>query len=195
MADSADQLIQRALQNDGLNLYLDTNFLLDLVRPERRSASVDLFDEACSRGWSCSSSFFAQMEALDVEQEHAWFLARLQAGQHTEKLLRRRRQRDLTSDELREVFKRFMTTLVERDLQGRIQWLPLTRKGGELEEALALAAETNISAPDCLHLATALQAGCDILVTSDEGLKNAARPYIPAVKPEELLAAIRAKRE
>jgi predicted nucleic acid-binding protein len=135
------------------------------------------------------------MEALDVEQEHAWFLTRLQAGEHTERLLARRRRRDLTLDELRDVFRRFMTTLVERDLERHIQWIPLTLRGKELDEAMVLAGESNISAPDCLHVATALQAGCDVLVTSDDGLRDAARPHIPAVKPEELLAAIHAKRE
>jgi predicted nucleic acid-binding protein len=191
MAGGAHQLVQRALQRGHLKLYLDTNFLLDLVRPKRRTASAELFAEACSRGWTCSSSYFAQMEALDVEQEHAWFLAKLRAGEHTEKLLRGRYKRDLTKRQLRLASKRFFTTLVERAVQDNVRWIALGKQ--ETEQAMTLAAETNISAPDCLHVATALQAGCDVLVTSDDGLRDAARPHIFAVKPEELLAAIRAK--
>lgn len=137
------------------------------------------------------ASYFGQMEALDVEQEHRWFLTRLRAGEHTERLLRRRRQRDLTKQQLRRVSTAFHTALLEQDVQDKVSWLALGAE--ETEQALTLAETTNISAPDCLHLATALQAGCDILVTSDEGLKNAARPYIAAVTPEELVAAIRAR--
>lgn len=191
MARAAHELVRQAVQGGQLKLYLDTNFLLDLVRPRGRTASAELFAEACSRGWTCLASYFGQMEALDVEQEHRWFLTRLRAGEHTERLLRRRRQRDLTKQQLRRVSTAFHTALLEQDVQDKVSWLALGAE--ETEQALTLAETTNISAPDCLHLATALQAGCDILVTSDEGLKNAARPYIAAVTPEELVAAIRAR--
>jgi len=189
MASSADQLVQQALQSGHLELYLDTTFLLDLVRPERRPKSAELFEEARSRGWTCSSSAFAQMEALDVEQENAWFLARVRAGEHIERLLRRRRERDLGKNQLLRVFKRFSVALEKRGVRESVQWISLGKE--ETEQAMTLAAETNISAPDCLHVATALQAGCDILVTSDEGLRDAARPHITAVTPEELLKALR----
>jgi predicted nucleic acid-binding protein len=130
------------------------------------------------------------MEALDVEQEHAWFLAKLRGGEHTERLLRRRGERDMSKRQLRLVSKRFFTALVDRDVQENVHWIELGKQ--ETEQALALAAETNMAAPDCLHVATALQAGCDGLITSDQGLKQAAQGHITAVTPEELLSAIRA---
>lgn len=189
MATSADQLVQQALQSGHLDLYLDTTFLLDLVRPERRPKSAELFEEARSRGWTCSSSAFAQMEALDVEQENAWFLARVRAGKSLENLLRRRRDRDLGKNQLLRVFTRFSVALEAREARENVQWIALGVE--ETERAMDLAVETNIGAPDCLHVATALVAGCDGLVTSDEALKKAAQEYITAVTPEELLKAIR----
>lgn len=39
-----------------------------------------------------------------------------------------------------------------------------------LEAAAALAAETRMALPDCIHLATAMQAGCDVFVSNDRGL-------------------------
>ena len=193
MASSADQLVQQALQSGHLELYLDTTFLLDLVRPERRPKSAELFEEARSRGWTCSSSAFAQMEALDVEQENAWFLARVRAGEHIERLLRRRRERDLGKNQLLRVFKRFSVALEKRGVRESVQWIALGDE--ETERAMNLAMETNMSAPDCLHVATALQAGCDVLVTSDGPLRDAARSHITAVTPEELLKALRGTAE
>lgn len=95
----------------------------------------------------------------------------------------------MTKTQLRRVSKRFFTALVDQDVQDNVSWIALGKE--ETEQAMSLAAETNISAPDCLHVATALQAGCDALVTSDGGLKKAAQGHITAVTPGELLAAIR----
>ena len=44
--------------------------------------------------------------------------------------------------------------------------------------ASGLCASTNISAADCLHLATALETGCDVLVSADEYFLKEARKYI-----------------
>ena len=51
---------------------------------------------------------------------------------------------------------------------GVVALVPVSRK--VLEAAAALAAETRMALPDCIHVATAMQAGCDVFVSNDRGV-------------------------
>ena len=51
---------------------------------------------------------------------------------------------------------------------GMIAVVPVGR--GVIEAAAALAAETRMALADCIHVATAVQAGCDVFVSNDRGL-------------------------
>lgn len=53
-----------------------------------------------------------------------------------------------------------------------------------MNRAEDISAATNIEATDVFHLATALEFGCDILVTSDADFLKLAGSYIIAVPPE-----------
>ena len=51
---------------------------------------------------------------------------------------------------------------------GVVAIVPVSRK--VIEAAAALAAETRMALPDCIHVATAMQAGCDVFVSNDRGV-------------------------
>ena len=51
---------------------------------------------------------------------------------------------------------------------GVVAIIPVSRK--VLEDAAALAAETRMALPDSIHVATAMQAGCDVFVSNDRGV-------------------------
>ncbi|MCH8009021.1 MAG: PIN domain-containing protein [Chloroflexi bacterium] len=169
-------------------LYLDANVLLDIVRPQRKQESRLLLDECQQKSWVCSSSYFGLMEALDVEQESIWFRSEIRRGRDVDWLIRRRRDRKLTSQARGRVQGAFYRQFVA-DVQDAVRWHILDEESWE--EAIRLAMETDASAPDCIHLATAKSAACDVLVTSDTQFQNAATGEIETANPEQVLAWLR----
>jgi predicted nucleic acid-binding protein len=125
------------------------------------------------------------MEALDVEQESMWFRSMIRKGQHLEWLLRNRRRRELTSRARGRAVAVFYKQFVA-EVQDYVEWLFLDTDGWE--EAIRIAMQTDASAPDCIHVATAVSHGCDVLVTSDEPLRRTAAGEIDAATPEEVVS-------
>ena len=196
MTPSLDQFVQEALEKEGLRFYFDTSVILDLLRPRRRPESREVLQIAQSQAWTCVSSYYARMEALDVEQEHTWLRAQLRRGEHIERLIFRprrvreiRRERELSRGALTRISNRFHKELVT-EIEQSIYWVELDKLGWE--EATTLATNTNISAPDCIHVATALRNNCHVLVTSDEALQDLAAESIHLADPTMLLASLRA---
>lgn len=169
-------------------LYLDSGVVLDLLRPERKEASVELLRESYARGWECISSYFARMEALDVEQENAWARRNILSKRHFEWIVRRRRKRDLAPQALTRIANRFFRRFVD-ELQNAVAWAVLDEQ--VWDDAVKLAATTNVSATDCIHIATAMAFECDVLVTDDEGLIGLAGKHIAAANPQQMLKTVK----
>ncbi len=192
MTTPLDDFVREAIADQGLRIYFDTTVILDLLRPERhRSAqdSVDLLDLAEENKWECAASYFALMEALDIEQENMWFRSRIRAGEDVDRLFRRRRKRDpLNPRSLgrlsNQLYRKFVV-----EVQDFISWVNFEEEGWE--QALDLAMRSNIRAPDCIHLATALVTGSNMFITSDEELRDLARQHIQTAKPAEMIAVLR----
>lgn len=55
--------------------------------------------------------------------------------------------------------------------------------------ATSLRAESNLKAPDALHLAAAINSRCDVFCTNDKQLVKIAAPYIAVVDWDMLLSA------
>jgi predicted nucleic acid-binding protein len=134
------------------------------------------------------ASYFAIMEALDVEQENKWAKQKVRSNHDFQWIVRRRRQRELKPTSLTQVANQF-TQRFFVELKNAISWVPLDER--VWEEAVSLAAHTNVTATDCIHLATALAQECDLLVTADDPLINAAKERIAVAKPEQVLKALR----
>jgi len=130
--------------------------------------------------WRISTSQFAVMEVLDVEQDDRFFVLEVTSGRTVASVLRDRYKRKLPESEQTSIEKKVRDFLNVR--YPFIQYFHLTVEG--FDRATGLCANTNISAPDCLHLATALEAGCDVLVTTDDHFMEEAKEYIDACQPE-----------
>lgn len=163
------------------HIYLDTPILVDVLR-NRRTASLTLLEEARQKMWRISTSQFAVMEVLDVEQDDRFFILEVTKGQTVTSVLRDRYKRKLP-----EIERKSIQSKVEDFLDVSypfIQYFHLSAEG--FNSAIGLCANTNISAPDCLHLATALDARCDVFVTTDEHFLDEAKGYIEACRPEHI---------
>lgn len=167
------------------HIYLDTPILIDVLR-DRRTASLRLLEEARQKMWRISTSQFAVMEVLDIEQDDRFFILEVTKGQTVASVLRDRYKRKVPEAERKSIEKKVKDFLEVR--YPFIQYFHLSAKG--FDRASGLCADTNISAPDCLHLATALDAKCDILVTTDDHFLEEAREYIEACKPEHVRDAL-----
>jgi predicted nucleic acid-binding protein len=183
--------LDAALKRGGVHLYLDANILIDIVRKGRHPESLELFEKALARKWRCTASTFARMEALDIEQTNKWIQQRIRAGEHPDRLLRRLRERDLPTRTLKDLQREFYSSFLA-GADPLVHWRQLDGEGWDLATELALT--TNIAAPDCIHVATALRAGCDILVTWDQPLeKMASERHIASANPKDLLDKLRAR--
>lgn len=167
------------------HLYLDTGVLVDVIRDI--GDSFKLLGLARKKQWVISTSSFAVMEMLDIEQEDAFFRVKVAQGMTARWAMRNRTKRDLPKNELADIYKRIRDKLAA--LYDFIDYWELTPAG--LDEAVKFAKESNISAPDCIHLATATEAGCDLLVTTDEFFREEAKQYLPTSLPKRVEKELR----
>lgn len=163
------------------HIYLDSPIVIDVLR-SRRTASLRLLEIARQKDWRLSTSQFTIMEVLDVEQDDRFFILEVTKGRTVASVLRDRYKRKLSEAERKIILKKVQDFLELR--YPLIKYFHLTGEG--FDRASGLCANTNISAPDCLHLATALEAGCDVLVTTDEHFLKEAKDYISICTPEQI---------
>lgn len=178
--------IREARQRFGeLHIYVDTPVLVDLVGARRR-ASEAVFAQAIERPWTIWSSLFASMEAYDAQQEATYLTSRIRRGLSGEQVWRNRRERDLAPQVLGKIARR-VGRAIDR-VAPSIKWVVLDDEGWDL--ATDLAASTNITAADCLHLAAALITDCDVLLSSDKFFCREAQESLAVASPEDMMAVI-----
>ncbi len=171
-------------------LYLDTNVLLDAMYGRRESAGL-LLQRIRENGWIAITSPFSILEMLEAEKADRW-AEKLQAeGMSFFQIQKRLGERRTGSSRL----DRYDLEETYTDLRTRLQpvyeivtfpsptpWL--------LDGAEDISASTNIEATDIFHLASALEFGCDILVTADSDFAKLAKDYIITAVPEAADKAI-----
>jgi len=157
-------------------LYLDTNIFLDLIRNRNGIPADDsrnLFREIARDKYNALTSSFTLLEIMEDEQERIYAEREIVICKKSFDEVRRHiDRRDLTPVELEgiqkilesKVFKPFMD-------KEKIELRYLTDEGWI--RAFELLSKLNISASDCIHLAVADIAGCDIFVTNDDQLRTA----------------------
>lgn len=162
------------------HLYVDANVFVELLEGQHR-ASIHLLENVKEKKWRCSTSIFTLMELSEIRQDNKYIYNQLGLGTHIKKAYRSLDQKDLSASDLSQTQQKidtiFMTTypFVEFFFLEKAGW----------DRALDLKATTNISAPDAIHLATAIEAGCDVLVTLDSFLIKEATNYIKTCLPEQ----------
>lgn len=174
-----------------VQLYLDTNIILDIVH-NRWNPSVSLMERIKQEHWKCISSRFTNLEWLDTEHEQCYIDNLLAEGYPLSRvrgLLGNRYQkahalpkRDLEKVHLL-ISKHAETTLSVVDFQYPIAvsfW----------EKAEKYCDTTEIAVADAMHLALAVESGCDILITRDKDFCAVADDFIISTPPEGIDIAL-----
>jgi len=142
--------------------------------------------------WLCSTSRFTVLEMLDAKQEERFVQNRLAEGLTLSQIVRRLGGRRsgkfrLRAKELDEIYSELHDAL-----ETSYGFIAFQRPLAELwDQAEEFCADTNIAPADSIHLATAVGAQCDLLVTRDTDFLTIARQYIAAVAPERAPGALR----
>ena len=156
-------------------LYLDTNVFLDSIRNRTGQLAEDsrkLLREINQDKYRAITSSFTILEIMEEEQEQIYAEREITICKKSFDEVRRHiDRRDLTLHELEgiqkileiHVFKPFIDKeKIERRYLKDEGWI----------RAKELLGKLNLSASDCIHLAVADLAGCDVFVTNDEQLRT-----------------------
>lgn len=172
------------------HIYLDTNILLDLYYAGRRPASTTFVNTAVAQDWQISSSHFALMEMIDIVQETLWATRRLTEDRmQLNRVIRERYRRNLPEDALSQI--RQSINHFNDQSYSQITYFDFVAPG-VLERAMGLCFNSNISAPDCVHVQMAIEIGVDLLVTTDEHLRVEADAWVASSSPDQAITRLRA---
>jgi predicted nucleic acid-binding protein len=180
------------------HLYLDTCIFLDVIY-NRRDVSKQLLTKARHEvrqgNWLCSTSRWAIIELFDNMQEEL-FVKNLRIDgilwSDISRKLHTRRQKDagLKKPDLDAVWNE-----LHNWINGQFSFVefkyPLTES--MWNKAEDYCSVTNLSAEDSLHLAAAVEIGCNILVTTDQDFTTIANDQIKQIRtvpPSEVDMAI-----
>ena len=172
------------------HVYLDTCILIDYVH-NRNKDSISLITTIRSKKWRCTTSRWTALEMYDVEQEESFVekyrLKGLMLSHILRKLSDRRSKRlGLSERELSVVHEKLHDTLLS--FEGYVNFIRPNES--IFTEAERFCTVTNIGANDALHLATAKNERCNILVTTDKSFCQIADEYIVATLPQNFNKAL-----
>ena len=150
-----------------VRIYLDTSVVLDYIERTRGNPhAVALFSEIFDGlNVVAVTSTYAIMEAVQKRQDSTHARELLTRGYTLDEIRGEHgRNRELTLPQCIDCFND-----VTRPLSTLGKKLEIRRPSGERfwDDALALVKETNISAPDSLHVAMARDIGCAALISGD----------------------------
>jgi len=167
------------------HLYVDTNVFVEIIEGQHQ-ASIHLIETAKEKKWRCSTSIFTLMELSEIRQDNKYVYDQLGLGTHIKKAFRSLDQKNLSLSELKQIQGKIDALFT--NTYPFVEFFALEEKGWD--RALDLKATTNISAPDAIHLSTAIEAGCDVLVSLDAFLIKEASKYIRTCSPENTQSVI-----
>jgi len=162
----------RVIIRDKPSIYIDTMIARDVTH-RRNDNSEKLIRQIENGGWACYISTFGIMELIDIEQEELYVRNKLIEFETLDNIISTRKQRSL----IRKDFDRcsdYIDNFVKR--YPFIQIVPLDDTNWNF--AMFVASDSNLQATDVIHLISALQCDCDVIVTRDEFFIKEARRYI-----------------
>jgi predicted nucleic acid-binding protein len=131
---------------------------------------------------ACTSGF-TFLELLDKEQEYALVWHMLKNGYSFEEILRKRSARNLNDKELDECFDK-MNRVFTIPYKKHIDFYYLNDVGWD--KAVELMHKLNLTSNDSVHLATAIMAECDLLISNDQNFLENAQKVIKVTTPENI---------
>jgi len=167
-------------------IYIDSNVILNIINGHH-APSAYLIETIKEKKWRCATSHFALMEVLDVYKDNRFVSEKLEEGWTFKKILRKRDEKNLSDRSLKIIYD-----LIKNKFfipYKFVQFFWLTEEG--IDIAIKICKESNISAADSIHVATAMATGCDILVTSDVSLSKRAKKYMVSCPPEETIEKLK----
>ena len=164
-------------------VFVDANVLLDVLWG-RRPSSEELLKLLRACGIPIYTSYLVFLELIDKEQERMFVQNLINEGRTLDYILRVRKNRRLTKDERKEAVDKVYELLKEYGIE-----LLVPRDEGIWETATLVMKDVNVESNDAFHIASAMEAGCNIFVTSDERLGKQVNQIIGLkwYKPDELL--------
>ncbi len=156
-------------------IYIDTCIARDVTeRRAGRDASIELLGRIKSKGWSCKMSVFGLMELVDIEQESIFVNLRYFVEKRSlDEVYSSRRNRNLGQKELE---KSFQYIEQFRSNYSFIKPVGMSDEGWSL--AIVVASGSNLHASDVIHLVSAWQEDCDLVVTDDTFFISEAEKYL-----------------
>ena len=159
-----------------IELYIDANVLLDYIERRRSNQnSIEVIDRIKSDSDLIGVfSTFSIMEAVDQIQEMQYGQALFNLGHTLSEIRELARRRRLSPDECRRCYERVYNTL--KGLGSRFE-IKAPSDPAVWTLAAKLMRETNLSAPDAIHVSVAIAMGCDGFVTGDTFLVDQIRQH------------------
>lgn len=148
------------------NFYLDTNIIFDETR-HRKINNLRWIPKIKEKKWRCFTSVFALMEMIDSEQAEAFVSEKRRENIEYNTICRDRSQINLAKNQLVSVGNRFKMAWEQYAF---IRTVALTEDGWRL--ARRISENSNVFAPDVIHLASALQCKSNILLTRDAHFRD-----------------------
>jgi predicted nucleic acid-binding protein len=121
----------------------------------------------------CKTTKFALMESIDQLKEHEFYLKEIHDGKLAGTAARNAKTMDLNDIEIENAVRRVLDWQTSNSDLVIVE--PLEFAGSLLELPYAISEKSCVSAPDCIHLASALLLGCDVILTGDTQLRREVR--------------------
>ena len=168
---------------------MDTNIFLDYIR--KRDERVIMFiHDARENDIDLVTSYFTYLEILDKEAEDRYIERELKNKKTFNEIRRNFYNRDLTKDELAGVSAK----TAEKMPSHKGEYLDLFSLYFLNDDgwvfAMELMSEINLNSGDAVHLATAIESKCDVLLTKDGHLIKNAKGKIECMTPLDFMKKI-----
>lgn len=159
-------------------IYIDTVLARDWTH-NRNKESIELLNQIKNKKLKCLISVFGLMELVDIEQEDLFLNKKAFVDKESlDTIFSKRKRRDLKKEDLQkssDYLGRFL-----KEYREVITTVDLAQDGWSL--ALSIGVDSNLNATDVLHLATAWQNHCNIVITRDEFFIKEASKILKAQK-------------
>ena len=105
------------------------------------------------------------MESIDQFKENEFYIKEIRSGRLAGTVARNIREMDLSESEIDNAVNRVLNW--QKTNADLVSIEPLEFAGNILRLPHAISEKSCIGAPDCIHLASALLLGCDVILTGD----------------------------
>ncbi len=148
--------------------YIDTNIALDYITG-RNTQTISVLEKISNRGWKCISSSFLTMEAADYKKDSLFFTEKaLEKKWEIRRIMRETYNKDLRRGDFEKTLSWFTDFLGKYNLE-LFDFL-VTTDNWFLAQNIAF--NSNLSAPDAVHLASAIIGAtsrqCQVFITNDK---------------------------